>query len=491
MTANPKGVRATKDGGLFIHPKALDVSKDASEGSSIRIPQVTTELGAGFGDEIADSDREFAAEREPVAHFLTYGISADVFDKWFTIDDPSSEGGDPHIDEAVQEALTDLKAKEKLTEALEYERIYGWSLLIGSFNDISSVQDLDRPLREGSQLLQLVAYPKTKVQAWVTDKRPDSPRFNEVAVYKIDRGAGEFLYVHYSRCHRVETRTGGFSVLDPIWDDLCCGRNIRWGAAQWMYRTGGGFPVIKFPPGTTQEQLEAWVDGGSFSNLMSRSYIGITADMEFKFEGAAGRALDPQPFFQTNDEQIAKGTGVPQPKLVGAQAGAVVGSELNQQEYYKGISRIQAKLESTVRWPIDKLIESRQITVTGQRKVDHDAESLITRVGKWLRMPMGDALPKPEPFKYVINWESAFELTELDQKQSALYHEQANAVRLKYMTIDEVRALNELEELPNGEGAKLQTFQPAFGEPQTFGEEGDEEFTVIRHRSIVGNKGGD
>src|SRR3989304_2495565 len=119
----PKGIRVTKDGGLFIHPAA-----DTSEGSSIRIPQVSTALGAGFGDEIADVDREFAAEREPVAHFLTFGIANDVFDKWFKIDDPSTEGGDPKIDEHVQTALTKLKTKSIFTKALEYERTYGWSL---------------------------------------------------------------------------------------------------------------------------------------------------------------------------------------------------------------------------------------------------------------------------------------------------------------------------------------------------------------------------
>lgn len=445
---NPKGIKATRDGGLIIHPAA-----DTSEGSSIRIPQASTELGAGFGDEITDNDREFAAEREPVAHFLTYLMSADVFDKWFIIDDPSTEEGDPKVDEAVQDALTKLNAKQVFTEALEHERIYGWSLIIGSFSDVADVKKLESPLRSGSQLLQLSVYSEPKIQTWTKDEDENSERFGEPIVYKITRGDGKYLYVHYTRCCRVQTRSSGKGVLDPIWDDLTCGRNIRWGASQWMYRTGGGFPVIKFPPGTTKEKLEEWIDSNAFANLMSRTYIGITGDMDFKFEGAMGRALDPTPFFHTNLEEISKGTGVPEPVLRGAQAGAVTGSEVNLRQYFKVISGIQVCFEDVVRWVIDRLVEARQIKGLPYLAGD----KIPKKVLRWIKH---DVQPKPEPFKYTIEWVSAFELTEIDEANADLLKEQANEVRLKYMTVDEVRAMNELDPLPNGEGATLQKPQP-------------------------------
>jgi len=454
----PKGIRVTKDGGLFIHPAA-----DTSEGSSIRIPQVSTELGAGFGDTITNVDREFAAEREPVAHFLTYGIANDVFDKWFKVDDLSTEGGDPKIDEAVQNTLTKLKAKAIFTKALEYERTYGWSLLVGSFNDVNDVNNLESSLNQGSQLLQLAAYPKTKVQVWIKDEDENSRRFGEALTYKVDRGDGKYLYIHHSRCFKLQTRSTGLSVLDPIWDDLTCGRNIRWGASQWMYRNGGGFPVIKFPPGTTKEQLEEWVDSSAFTNLMARTYIGITGDMDFDFRGAQGRALDPVPFFHTNLEQISAGSGVPEPILRGAQAGALTGSEVNQQQYYKVISRIQASLEDCVRWVIDCLVEAGQIEGLA-KTTDVD---LSEKVKRWIRH---DAQPIHEALKYKVEWVSAFELTELDEANAELLKEQANQTRLQYMTVDEVRALNELKPLPNGEGASLQAKQP---QPFGFAGEGD------------------
>jgi hypothetical protein len=484
MPPNPKGIKATRDGGLFIHPSALD----SEEGSSIRIPQVATELGAGFGDEITDADRFFASEREPVANKLTYGVAKDVFDKWFTVDDPSTEGGDPKIDEAVQDALTILKAKEKLTKAVEYERIYGWSLIVGSFNDVSDVKNLQKPLAKGSQLMQIEAYPETSVEVWTKDPNPNSIRFGEPETYKVNRGEGLYLYIHYTRVFKVQTRSNGASVLDPVWDDLCCGRNIRWGTAQWMYRTGGGFPVIKFPLGTTKEQLEEWVDSSAFSNLMSRTYIGITGDMDFDFRGAAGRALDPQPFFHTNLEQISAGSGIPEPMLRGAQAGALTGSEVNQQQYYKVISGIQACLESAIRWIIDRLVEAGQVNLL-QKPIKY---KISDQMRKWLKM---DASPRPELLKYVIEWVSAFELSELDEKQASLLEEQANEVRLKYMTKDEVRAMNDLDPLTEEQKKEMAPapFQP-FGQQQEpkppFESKGDKKYTVIEHASTPNNPSG-
>jgi hypothetical protein len=456
---NPKGLRYTKDGGLIIHPAA---ALDTTEGSSIKIPQVDTALGAGFGDTIADEDRAFAASREPVAHFLTYGVAADVTDKWFHIDDPDTEEADPALDRTVQDALSQLKFKTRLTEALEQERIYGWSLIVGGFDDVQDINKLSTPLKQGSQLKQLAVYPSTKdgyktKQAEVDrkDDDPSSPRFGEPTVYRLDRGSGSYLYVHYTRVCRVATRSDESSVLDPVWDDLNCGRNIRWGAAQWMYRNGGGFPVIEFPAGTTVDKLEEWSASGAFADLMARTYICIAQNsptenngMKFHFEGAQGRALDPTSFFKTNIEQVSVATGIPQPKLVGAQAGAVTGSEVNMQDYYKVISRIQSGLEDVVRWVVDKLADSGQLGLikTGSDK-DGRIKQLFSRV-------FGDYRHRTAR-TYTIEWNSAFELSSLDEARVEQLHAQANQAKLDYMQIDEVRAEENLDPLPNGEGAGL------------------------------------
>jgi len=250
------------------------------------------------------------------------------------------------LDRTCKSELAKLEFKRCLTEALESERIYGESLLVGGFSDAKTVGELETPLKKGSELLQLAVYPCTKdskkfKEFEVNSKEQDvnSPRYGEPIIYKLSRGDTGYLYIHYSRVCKVKTRSSGTSVLDPIWDDLTCGRNIRWGASQWMYRTGGGFATIGFPAGTTAAELEAYHNTQAFSNLMSRTAIFIAQNsqaendgMTFDFKGAAGKALDPAPIFQTNMEQIAIATGIPQAKLVGAQAGALTGSEVNMKD---------------------------------------------------------------------------------------------------------------------------------------------------------------
>jgi hypothetical protein len=173
--------------------------------------------------------------------------------------------------------------------------------------------------------------------------------------------------------------------------------------------------------------------------------------MEFTFEGAAGQALDPQPFFQSNIEQHSIATGIPQAKLIGAQAGQVTGSETNMQDYFKVISREQAKLEPPIRWILDKLSAAGQLSLI-QATTDYRHKSVKN---------------------YEIEWVSAFELSAVAEADVELKEEQANQIKLDYMTIDEVRAENQLEPLPNGEGSKLkQASMGLFGENK--GQEGNQ-----------------
>jgi hypothetical protein len=239
-----------------------------------------------------------------------------------------------------------------------------------------------------------------------------------------------------------------------------CGRNIRWGAAQWMYRTGSGFPVVGFPAGTTPQQLQAWFESGLFNNLMSRTGIFIAQNstqentgMTFEFKGPAGQSLDPTPFYQNNIEQIAIATGYPQSKMRGVQAGAVTGSEVNQQDYFKAISRDQENYcEEPIRWIIGCLVDSGQLSMI-QSAVDKTSENYAVRLLKNTvkRLTKKDYRHKTVQ-QYLINWNSAFELSEKDEATIEESHVRANQGKLDYMSIDEVRTEEGLEPLPDGMG---------------------------------------
>ncbi len=468
----------TGDGYKIMPSGVMLISKDyqcSGARDNIQVPQVDTTYGAGFGDAVTDGDRAFSACREPIAHFLTYIVAADMTDKWFTVDDPDTEEADPALDRTIQDILNKLKAKTNLLKAVTQARIYGRALLVGAFNDAKNIAALAEPVSSGAELMQLAVYPDTYQQTKVkefqvasVDVNPVSPRYGKPVTYRLYRqnlnesgqSVSDWLMIHWTRVCEVGD---GTSVLDKIWDDMGCGRNIRWGAAQWMYRVGSGFPVISFPEGTTAAELEAYHNGGAFNNIMSRTGIFIAQNsttantgMTFEFKGPAGQSLDPAPFYVQNIQQIAIATGYPQAKLIGAQAGAVTGSEVNQQEYYKAISRDQqAYCEEPIRWIIDHLAVSGQIGMI-RAAVDKTAPDYRLRLLKQTvkRLVHRDYRHKTTE-NYVITWNSAFELNEKDEVLIEASHTQANVNKLKYMTKDEVRAEEGLDPLPNGEGATI------------------------------------
>jgi hypothetical protein len=467
-----KGFKVTRDGGLIIHKDIVAVAKD----QSAQIPQTDTVYGAGFGDSITDTDRAVMASREPICHFLTFIVSADMIDKWFTIDDPDTEEADPALDRTVQTEFSKLHFKKQLRKAVESARVYGRALLVGGFNDAKTVADLAKPKALNAELLQLAVYPETYMQQKVkeftvqaVDVNPVSPRYGQPEYYKLTRQslneAGQSVMdtftIHWTRVCEIGD---GTSVLDKIWDDMTCGRNIRWGAAQYMFRVGGVFPVLSFPAGTTAAELEAWGASGAFTNLMSRTYILLAQNhaqendgMTFEFKGAAGSTLDPSPFYLQNIQQIAIATGYPQAKLIGAQAGAVTGSEVNQQEYYKAISRDQeAYCEDPIRWVISCLSNSGQIklisTATDKKSNSNQLKHLKNLLKRALKRDYRHKVTED----YTITWNSAFELSEKDMAQMEEIYARANQARLEYMSIDEVRAERKdgpaLDPLPNGAG---------------------------------------
>jgi hypothetical protein len=458
-----KGFKTTRDGGLIVHP---DVAMD----NSIKVPQTDSTYSSGFGDSITDVDRAFAACREPIGHFLTHIVADDMVDKWFTVDDPDTEEADPALDRSCQQHFNRLQFKKHLRKAVESARIYGRSLLVGAFNDAKTVEAFATPVREGAELMQLSVYPDTFQQQKVKefqieslDIDPTSRRYGQPVIYKLYRVSmnetgqtvSSWVRIHFSRVCEVGD---GTSVLDKVWDDVGCGRNIRWGTAQYMFRVGGGFPVFAFPAGTSAAQLEAYGASGAFNNLMSRTYILIAQNstqentgMTFEFKGAASAAIDPTPFYTQNLQQIAIATGYPQAKLIGAQAGAVTGSEVNQQEYYKAISRDQEfYCEEPIRWVLEHLAKSGQITII--KSATDEESKKIKHLKNMLRRFIKHDYRHKTVNDYLINWNSAFELSDKDNVQIEETHARANQIRLDYMSIDEVRAEEGLLPLPDGAG---------------------------------------
>lgn len=121
---------------------------------------------------------------------------------------------------------------------------------------------------------------------------------------------------------------------------------------------------------------------------------------------------------------------------------------------------------------IDLLVCAGQIEGYSQGSIVDSvpAGSVLKRMFRRVVQHIQDAASKN--FDYEIEWNSAFELNELDEARISLMQEQGNSLKLEYMLKDEVRAEKNLPPLPFGEGQTLKQPQTPSSVPQQLPEQG-------------------
>jgi hypothetical protein len=365
---------------------------------------------ANFGDPIDVSDLLFSVKREPASYRAIFQVAHDIFAKWFKIVD-ASEKPNPDFDRLVQKVLGALNAKEVYTQAAVFERLFGWSIIALTFVDYG--KDLGSPVERPQEIHNLWAYSVLSVDVQSADEEKDveSIRFGLPVLYTLRReGIGQ-AKLHYTRVIHLATRLldhryKGIRVIEPMYDDETIFRNIRWGMGQTMYRVGGGFPDVEIQ-GATKRRLDELDASQQFKSLHARTYFLHDEKTKLEFKGVAGKALNPEPYVNSCMEQLSMATSIPLAIMRGAQAGALAGSDVNEREYFKFISDLQASYESAIWQLIDLLMETDQI-------------------------------PKVED--YEIQWNGGFELNELDRTAAALNNARSDQIYSAWLTVNELRA---------------------------------------------------
>ena len=407
-------------GGLDVLRGRKVAADEAYASGSIGLPQ-TTMKGAGFGEDITNTDLTFAVKREPAAHRIVFAVAHDVFDNWFEVDDVATEGTDEQVNTLIQAELSKLNAKSVFTEMAVFERAYGWAIIVVGYQDAGKT--LADPVNDPTSIVELAAYAPTQIGRIVNDTDLKSLRYGLPEYYSVKRSGSLRTRVHFSRVIHFATRLldhpyRGLSVLMPVWDDLTNLRNIRWGMGQTMFRYGSGFPDVELQ-GTTKKQLDDFVASGQFKDLHARTYFVHNEKQRLEFKGAQGVALDPSKYYEPILESIAAGSGLPKAIIRGAQAGALTGSEVNEREYFKIVSDAQSRYEPGIRSLIDQLIDIRQV--------------------------------KTSVKDYVLNWCASFEINPRDKALAEYDRNRSLVLKTNWMTVNEIRTKEGLEAVVGGD----------------------------------------
>jgi hypothetical protein len=471
-TQSPPPARTKVDvpGGSFVMNEDVGWRRGADSfqpgASGSRIP-TTFSTGRAFGrDSLSDTELDFLVKREPVIHWTVWYVAQDIFDNKFRVfinDKPE----DDVFDDAVQQALLNLNAYSVLARSTAFERLYGTSIIVcsyqGSPNWEESIFEDNGTMKDGLKLVQITAYPKNQIRVEQTDADDSSLRFGRPLFYEITRKDGSLFKVHWSKVIHDSPRIfddpiWGMSVVQILYDDATGFRNMRWGLYQTIFRYGSGFPHIHLP-WANRKQINALIDGGEFDYINARGFF-VTGGKEdnketLEFKGVQNVTLNPDPYVKVAFESFSLGSRIPQDIFKGVSAGRITGSEFNERNYYKYISSEQNSKTPVVRELIDRLLATEQVESSdGRVKISVDVE-------------------------YTVLWTSAFELNEVDQTRISLWKSTTYKNYGAFMMVDEIRALEKLPPLSDGKGQivielkRLETpqvrpgqTQPEGGEPQ-------------------------
>jgi hypothetical protein len=419
---------------------------------------------ARFGMPLNENDLLFAARREPVAKRTVIDVAHDIFAKGFTVEEVS-EKPDPNWSREVAKVLDDLNARACLTRLFLFERLFGWAILALTYVDYG--EDASKPVNNPREIRELLPYSSLQctVQSSDEDKDQNSTRFGLPMLYSVRRSGfgAQQKKIHFSRVIHCATRLldhpwKGLSVLEVIYDDQTVLRNERWALGETLIRHAAGFANITLK-GRNRKQIEDFEAKQQLHQLNTRSYFIHDENATVDWVGAAGKALNPEPYVNPTMESLSCGSRIPLSHLRGANAGTLAASEVNDREYWGGIATLQLLYESTIWELIDRLVETGQI-----RKVND----------------------------YRVVWLAGFELTEQGKAAIKLQLAQAHNFESGWKTVDELRAEEKLDPLPDGAGKVVlglkKTEQQPFGQSSVSASPGADE--TLWNRFVSWLRGG-
>jgi len=390
---------------------------------------------ARFGMPLNEDDLLFAARREPITNRVVFKVSHDIFAKGFTVEELSKKP-DPNWSREVAKVLDGLNAKAALTQLVVYERLFGWAILAKTYVDYG--QDASQPVSNPKEIREIVPYGSLQctVQSSDEDKDVKSARYGLPVRYTVRRSGLDQNKIHFSRVIHDATRLldhpwRGMSALEVLYDDQTVLRNARWALGETLVRHAAGFADITMK-GAKKKQIDDFEAEQQLHPLNSRSILTHDENTTVGWIGPAGKALNPEPYMTPILESASCGADIPQAMLRGANAGALTGSEVNEREYWTGISALQLLHEPTIWALIDALIETGQIS---------------------------------EVEDYRIVWPAGFELTEKDKAAIKLQLAQVHNLESAWKTVDELRAEEKLNPLPNGAGNVVLGIKKAESQP--------------------------
>ena len=267
------------------------------------------------------------------------------------------------IDNELAEQIRDkFELDEYVKCAQKYAEIGGWSLIYVDYGDVQDEPDYNTKAPTSEPVGFFVIS-----RGWVWEDIYRNQEEHDD--YQLTKADGKIVHVHKSRMIRVRLNDEEVSRIQPAYDSLQVLDNVLWGIGQTMFRSGTGFPVMKLKNGsavksengTKTTRIKQAKNSGIMKDFSSETGFIIDSEDELTFEGAQGKAITPDGYYDRAFQQVAVDLGLPVDILKGTSAGQVTGSETNLREFY---SDLKAKQIQQIQPIYDLIFERFQFNVS-------------------------------------------------------------------------------------------------------------------------------
>lgn len=389
-------------------------------------PTFVPEIVRGKYWVVTDLDHlDVVARQDPIANFIVYGVPEMIFDDGFMLVDEN--GDETRKNKAIQRELRRLNANKVFIQCLAAARNYGFCYLYTGKNKYIP----ETP--EGGRIASLRCFTPRECVIHEYDQ-VGNPKTYKITL-NVGKGGsvvGEELFLpagDFIVWERDHTRS---SVLEAIWDMLVYIRYLFHSMTFYDIKIGHGLFVAYTEAGYDATMKGKYDTAFQDISIKRAMMVDKSEISEIVFVGPTGSQTNFVEHIDMCIQTLSVPTNIPKELLMGAAAGAVTGSETN----IKLGDEQERKIKNACEFPIREVI----------KRMGWD---IATDIFKWLE-------------KSALNEDDVVKIEDL--------HSRAMGQMLSYMTIDEVRAIDNLPPLPDGRGDKLANegdplsqFSQAFG----------------------------
>lgn len=365
-------------------PRRAALSKKFNSGRSRRffpnqeesaIRERPSKYGSPFEQQITLDDIRYLIRRDELAYRTLMRWTGAVFNRWLTY-----TSDNPERQKKVEEIYANLNVKGVFKRGYMLSKADGYALV--ALGWIEANPDATKEPQTVSGIDYLHAIPSTAITLIHTDLDPLSDSYGEITAYTIKQPRGSkdqtsegqptdkvfpaSRFLHW-RNDFIDDDPKGISIFETLYDKFTVKKNMDYAIGEVMMSSAKPFPILTLPDDADDDEMNA--ADKELDNIDIKSHFIKPTGYELKFEGPTN-VLNPKPYTDYMLQTLAAGSLGSKVALLGAEAGALTGSEVNIGEWYVSVADEQKNVVEPMLHEFNKRLESFGIIPPGKDKFE-------------------------------------------------------------------------------------------------------------------------